>query len=394
MVFVVLGVVTLLMTRVNSDRTRVAMRNSIRGEWVLISADSQPAQHLDLQFGPDNQIGTNAGCNWAFANATTLSPQGKLTVTGNVFRTLKGCEKDEYDTTVLKALASKPHLRRVDSDLVLEGDSRLLFRLAFPTPATSAFLTSSPWLLQSLDDEPVSDLQFVRFGTRGTVRADTCGGVFYQRFTVDEAAILQLSGEAIDIPECALPVNRRLTALLTSQPRVEMYNDSLIVRSPTSVAVFSDRSPRPANWKDQPVEPPSERDPYPYPPRPAVPASDSSARGSWNVESINGIAAPPGMWVTFPQVDGFDGCNAFSVPRAKRSSAGSARRATFNNDGSMNAAAPVSTDKACPENGFTWDPRMVSVFRGLPIAEHIGDTLVVRSTRSEEIWVTLKRRAT
>jgi META domain len=382
------------MVQAQSDRSRVATVNSVRGNWVLIAADGAPAEPLTLSFGVTDPIQTIDGCNSFRWTSVTISPTGELGLPIGPIRTLAGCQNREPNPVVVKALSAPATLRRVDSDLLLDGVSKLRFRLVvptFPSLATDQSLAGG-WSGSSLNGEPLNRLHVLQFGIQGNVEssAGPCAGLYFERFAVDSRGLLQPASESTAVPGCAEDPSAKLIKLLASRPRMEIDRQSLlVVRSPSAVAIFSKRiPPGPAAVPTPLVEqlvPPE---------RPAVPASDASAVGRWAVESINGIAAPAGLWLRLPAVQGFDGCNSFSATTPKRSPKASARKPTFMADGSANIGPLVSTYKKCSEVGFTWDARLRNVFRELPIAEHVGDTLVLRSSSTEfasGTWITLRR---
>ncbi len=318
-------------------------------------------------------------------------------------QTQAACRNRVPNRIVIDALSWPVTLRQIDSDLLLTGGSSpLRFRLVeprFPSLATTESLAGT-WSGASLNDEPIGLLHVLQFGAQGSPDPSTnpasggCAGMLFENFGITPAGLLHVD-EPRPLPGCPGANNSKLLRLMQSNPRVEIYEPSvLLVRSPSSVATFSTAV---LGAGVPPESVPA--------PRPAVPATDTSAAGRWTVESINGIAAPTGLWLEFPKVRGFDGCNTFTAlpstqptKRVKRGAKQKAKKTsakrTFGADGSIRVASFVSTYQACSEVGFTWDQRLAKVFRELPIGEHVGDGLVIRSPSNgfqSGFWITLRR---
>jgi hypothetical protein len=385
--------------RAEPDRLRVATVNSIRGTWLLIAADGQPTELLSLTFGVGPYpISTTDGCNSFWWTSLSISTSGEVTLPIGPVQTLAACRNREPNPIVIKALSQPTTLRRIDSDLLLDTPKgQLRFRLVvptFPILATAESLVGG-WSGSSLNGEPMGWLHVLQFGTQGSSfdgssfdqsfepSAGPCAGMSFERFEVEPAGLLQSLSEPTSIPGCVEANNPQLVKLLASRPRVEIDRQSiLLVRTPSALAIFSRRPPPQVPDPEQSVPPG----------RPAIPATDASTTGTWNVESINGIAAPNGLWLSLPALRGSDGCNTFAAAAPKRSGK---RQPTFDNDGSMRVRRLETTKKRCSEAGFRWDPRLRTLFRERPIGEHVGDWLVLRSPSTgweSGIWITLRRR--
>jgi hypothetical protein len=371
---------------------RVATYRSVLGSWVLVSVDGGEAEHpLPLYFregrdeGTFYEVATSDLCNSVWWNNVRIDRNGSLEMgpTGPV-QTKAGCRSGvQSDSTVKNAVGETVRLQRVDSDLLLIGSRRLQFRLVLPEWPSAATVESmqGEWSGGSINDMPVVP-HVLQIGRRSPVESTRgpCAGVFIERVSLDERGLLTLQSEPASIPECGLSVDSRFLELLRSRPIVQQDHNSLILRTPLRFARFS-----------QPIGPtaPSslsiaER----YPPRPAVPVSLRAAAGEWSVTTINGMKAPPGLWLRFPSLVGFDGCKSFRPRGTPR----------IDPDGSLRGVRLVVSPKPCSEEGFTWDPQLRKMLEGKVVAEFVGDTtdeIVLRSSSTPWTpgsWITLTRR--
>lgn len=339
---------------------------------------------LLIEGGPTKlSIATSDGCNSVVWSEALWSDDGTLSGIGSPIRSKKACPGRPTDDRIARTLSSQVNASRVHSDLLLDGTHKLRFRLATPRwfePATSATLEGT-WTGSSLNGQPLPVIHALHFGSAASVQTGNveCAGLQVERYSIDSQALMTAKVSPVQIPACSAVVDQRITDLVLGGSVVEIRGRVLRVRSSELTAEFSRAVPAPQTTSSLPLPLTTAS----FPDRPAAPATEASVAGNWKVMSINGMPVPSKLRMSFLPIRGNDGCNNFW-----------SYKSSIEADGTVAAGRLVVQKKYCPALGYAWDSRVRSVFRELPIAEHVGDELIIRSPATagtDGVWLALTR---